>query len=29
MKFGTHSKIDMLSLTITKAEVYGKNSTKN
>jgi hypothetical protein len=28
MKFGTQTKRDVLGLTITKAEVYGKNSPK-
>jgi hypothetical protein len=28
MKFGTQTKTDMLSLKITKAEVYGKKKQK-
>jgi hypothetical protein len=28
MKFGTQTQTDMLSLTITKAEVYGKKQQK-
>jgi hypothetical protein len=28
MKFGTQTKTDMLSLTITQAEVYGKKTPK-